>query len=324
MYLKIFVWLELLLMTLVVEKGFEEIILKLTMAGLKPQFSLVLIGADFVLIAILFLVFISLVLYILGYLLFTPWPIFHKIFEGVNRLAELGENSLRSRLASINWTDILISGAYFGVEFFISYLMVRSIGKAGLLILMLLLFPLLDMLIPSILGIGFLVFWLLSEILYWSGTTFSVTIEIVLRATRRFGGRFQEYVASVEKSLRTLRDRSWLNSFRRNVRRHRFIEYWLQPFFYRPWLFVRSNLINVLPIGFLFLFLWRNLVNLHKFGNLIALEDLIGVVLKGDCDLYIYLGIIIAGIIAFLTNFFSSRTSYAKAIELLYWASRND
>jgi hypothetical protein len=133
-------------MALLVEKGFEGVVAEAMHGGGGTFFShtTILGKINFETLIWLLLSCAVMFIYIARYLLFSPWTIYDRIIDVGLKIEEVSDDDLEGKLANIKSWRILVAAIYFMVEFFLSFLIAQSIGKGGLLLVLILLLPVVD------------------------------------------------------------------------------------------------------------------------------------------------------------------------------------
>lgn len=169
-FLQVFIWLNLILLALLFEKGIETIF-NLFDFNETQEYNISLwpsIDNITWMFVIYFLLFINFIVFSLRYLFWTPWPIYNNIFnlrkiEGgafpkidihgndecvKGTYSNINFNRLIWGLTNSNGSEIFWSGLILLIEFYIVYLGIMSLGNIQITIAFLFALPLIDFFIP--------------------------------------------------------------------------------------------------------------------------------------------------------------------------------
>jgi HemK-like putative methylase len=168
-FLQIFIWLNLVLIALLFEKGLDAIFNIYNIKELQNfEFSLWPPHTNLTWVYIsYFLLFINYLILSIRYLFWTPWPIYNNIFnlidshnniknniKGKEFYKEFTSNIRFNRLiwgiTNINGFELFWSAIILVVEFYIIYLGINTFGNIQLTIVYIFILPLVDFIIPII------------------------------------------------------------------------------------------------------------------------------------------------------------------------------
>jgi release factor glutamine methyltransferase len=168
-YISIFIWISLILFALLLEKGVTTYIANIL--DLNTEFIRNQDGQEifkekkFLEIALTTILFVLLLLFVARYLILSPYRIYSRLWGNtVESTQVLSDEIVFSRYTEVKTFDIVISSIYFLIEFFLSYLLILSIGNYHITLILLILFPLIDFLLVFILTIIYLLFYTISII----------------------------------------------------------------------------------------------------------------------------------------------------------------